>query len=333
MISQVHPGTATAIGSLPFTDPVLAATTALALQPALPAIPSLPNRSPMEAMIAQAAIGLPGVSVGPDGSLILDVRRLDPDAEPVTDLCGPGFVTLQAFLTAAAGRTRPVKWQLTGPVTLGMALERAGAPAEVAFDLALRAVRSRARALHRAIATALPKAEQLVFFDEPSFTAALLDSSPIAPDVAVDLLSSALATLGPGTCAGVHCCAEGDVAALVSAGPSVLSLPVHRGLTASAGYLAGFLEGGGWIAWGAIPTNQPLGSTVDPWWRELAGVWCDLVGAGCDPVMLRRQSLITPACGLAGHRVEQAEFVLELTNQVAVRVGEQAVATRLNVGA
>ena len=198
--------------------------------------------------------------------------------------------------------------------------------------MAVRAVRARLGPF-AAVAAALPKAEQVVFFDEPSFTAALVDSSLIAPDAAVDLLSTALAALEPDVSAGVHCCAEGDVAALVSAGPSVLSLPVHRGLTASAGYLASFLEGGGWIAWGAVPTNQPLGSTVDPWWRELGGVWCDLVGAGCDPVMLRRQSLITPACGLAGHRAEQAEFVLDLTNQLAVRVGEQAVATRLNVGA
>ena len=120
----MHSGTATAIGSLPFQDPVVASSAALTLPPGLPAIPSLPNRSPAEGMIAQGAAGLAGVSVGADGSLRFDRRRFDPEAEPLTDLDGDAFVALRSFLSAAAGHVRPVKWQLTGPVTLGMALRK-----------------------------------------------------------------------------------------------------------------------------------------------------------------------------------------------------------------
>jgi hypothetical protein len=50
-------------------------------------------------------------------------------------------------------------------------------------------------------------------------------------------------------------------------------------------------------------------------------------------VLLREQSLITPACGLAGHDEPQAAQILSLTNQLSRRVGTQALGLRLTVGA
>jgi hypothetical protein len=333
LITHLHPGTATAIGSLPHIDPSRAARFALEQQPRLPAIPSLPRRSMAESILGQAAVGVRGVSINADGSLAVDIDQLDPSATSVTDINSDSFVGLRTFLDVARGRTMPVKWQVTGPVTFGLALVAAGAPADLAFEVARVAVRSRALALHATIAAALPGAAQVVFVDEPSFGAVMHDRSPLAPDLAVDLVSGALAALEPLASTGVHCCGDADVAALIAAGPSVLSIPARRELQAVAGYLNTFLESGGWVAWGAVATNQPIGSGVDPWWRELAGIWCDLVGAGCDPVLLRRQSLLTPECGLAGHHVEQAKLVYELTNELSGKVSDQAVATRLNVGA
>jgi hypothetical protein len=84
---------------------------------------------------------------------------------------------------------------------------------------------------------------------------------------------------------------------LLQSGPQILSLPVDGGRAELAGgTLADYLERGGWIAWGAVPTDRPVGSTVDRLWRQLSLLWCDLVGAGCDPARLRTQALITPAC-------------------------------------
>ena len=91
-----------------------------------------------------------------------------------------------------------------------------------------------------------------------------------------------------------------------------------------AGHLASFLDAGGWVAWGAVPTDRPVG-TADRYWTNLSALWCSLVGQGCDPVRLRTQALVTPACGLALHDVAQAEHVLLLTNELARRVHAQAV--------
>ena len=97
--------------------------------------------------------------------------------------------------------------------------------------------------------------------------------------------------------------------------------------------LASFLESGGWVAWGAVPTSGPVGDEPDPCWRRLVGLWCELMRAGCDAGLLRRQALVTPACGLAEHGVTQAARVLRLTTQIAERVQDQAIASRLSVGA
>ena len=71
---------------------------------------------------------------------------------------------MRAFLLRRLrGRLRPaVKWQFVGPVTLGVALMRAGVPDEVAFAVAARAVRSHVAAISVGIATALPQCPQIV---------------------------------------------------------------------------------------------------------------------------------------------------------------------------
>ena len=79
--------------------------------------------------------------------------------------------------------------------------------------------------------------------------------------------------------------------------------------------------------------HRPLGSTPERLWQHLSAEWCALTQGGCDPVLLREQAIITPACGLALHGEAQADQVLRLTNQVARRLGTQTQGMRLTVGA
>ncbi|HEX9259314.1 MAG TPA: hypothetical protein VF855_07230 [Acidimicrobiales bacterium] len=318
---------------MPHTDPRQAAEFVLQHLPELPAVPTLPRRSPHEGMLAQSFVGVRGVSVDDDGELVIDPRRLDPMAQIVPDLGHPAFAGLQAFLDAAQGRTGPVKWQLTGPVTLGLALTRQGLSPNRAFDVGIRASRVLLRAVHREITKRLPGCDQVVFLDEPGMSALLRPGFPIPPDAAIDLVSGSLAAVEATTMAGIHCCGDGDWAAVLATGPAVLSMPVSSDLSKVAGYLARFLEADGWIAWGAVPTDRPVASNADRYWRELSAVWCELVQGGCDAGRLRRQSMVTPACGLAMHSPEQAGKVLALTRAVAERVAGQAVATQLSLGA
>jgi len=333
VLTTLPAGVVTAVGSLPHVDAVAAAHLVLELLPELPAIPSLPRRSPAEGMIAQAAVGIRGVHVDDDGDLVVDVDRLDPAHPVATDLDHDAFGGFRAFLDVAHGRRDPVKWQLTGPVTLGTALVQAGAPAEVAYAVAAGAVRARSRALAAAVADALPHAPQVVVLDEPALVGLGRPEFPLGPDPAADLVSGGLAGLEPTHTTGVHCCGPTDVATLLAAGPAVLSVPAGPELLAVGGTLAGLLEAGGWVAWGAVPTDRPIGGSADRFWRALAGLWCELVKVGVDPVRVRTQAILTPACGLAAHTPEQAEQVLRTTARIAARVHQQATAVRFSAGA
>lgn len=329
----VELGTPTGVGSLPHRDRDEAVAFVLAGLPELPALPSLPALDPREGMLAQAAWGLTGVAVGADGRLAVDPATLDPEA-PLGDaaLTGAPFATWQAFLAAVAGRTAPLKVQLTGPVTLAVALRRAGIVPELAVRIAGPAVRARSRALHDAVRAVAPEAPLVAVLDEPT----LVGGFPVElsdPETLIDLVSSALAFWEPHAVTGIHCCGETDWKALLQTGPRLLSVPVGAGLPAGAGALAAFLERDGWIAWGAVPTDRPLGDSASHWWRQLSAQWCELVRAGCDPVRIRCQALVTPACGLAGHRLPQAEHVLDLSRAVGMRIHDQLAGVRLSVGA
>jgi methionine synthase II (cobalamin-independent) len=285
-------------------------------------------------MIGQAAWGIAGVRVLDDGSLVLDEAKLDPGV-PLADggIGGEAFVGLRTFLDAVAERTRPIKLQLTGPVTLGLALHAAGADAPTAFAVAGAAVAQRAESILCAAATTAPLAPLVVFVDEPGLAAAMHPGFPLSANESIDLVSGALATIEPHAMTGLHCCGSADWRAVLQAGPEILSLPIDAGAVDHAGALASFLDGGGFIAWGAVPTDGPIGTSSDRLWKRLSAVWCELVQGGCDPILLRERALITPACGLAVHGLPQAQLVVSLANEVARQVENQTLGMRLTVGA
>jgi hypothetical protein len=330
--SLLPAGAATAIGSLPHRDPQSAAALVLRCLPELPAAPELPQRSPYEAMVVRWAAAIPEVHVTPDGVMHVDRTELDGAVMPQFD--PEMHAGLLAFLDAAAELTSPlprVKLQLTGPLTLGIALERAGMPQGNAFVRAVEASRTWARALEREVAQRLPDTDLVLFFDEPALVCWREDDPPVDRETATDLLSAALAA--PKCMTGVHVCGAGDVRLAFDAGPAIVAVDVSEVGVDDAFAYSRFLEAEGSIAWGAVPTDRPVGESASPLWKALLDVWCELTKRGCDPVRLRNQALVTPACGLAGHGASQAERAMLLAREIGSRVLDQAAATRLTVGA
>lgn len=325
-------GTPTGVGSLPFADEGVAAFTELQLHPELPAAPQLPRRDTRESMIQQMLVDVPGVSLRDDGRITVSRLLAPPHTD---DLDRTAWAGTLAFLTAATGREGPVKLQMTGPVTLGLALLDAGAPTAAAFAVARDVVSARIRGLLAEARRCLPHAPIVLVLDEPSMTRALHPGFPLAPEATVDMLSSALATASAEGAAmhGVHCCGPVDWSLVLHAGPDVVSMATSSDVVDDAAPLSAFLDRGGWIAWGVIPTDRPIGSRFESHWVRLNEVWKSLTAGGCDPVRLRTQSLLTPACGLAMHDEAQVPVVMRLVRQVAERVQDQAYAARMSVGA
>ncbi len=276
----------------------------LEAHPRFPAAPQLPMRTPLEGIVAQWARALPEVTIERDGSIAVRGVTNEPAVATFDADAHGGLLT---FLDAAASGRHPprVKVQIAGPLTLGVALHRSGLPVAQAFRRGGEAAHAWAIATEDLIEERLPDSALVLFFDEPALVAWRRGDAPLEHEAAIDVLSGALAA--PACPTGVHVCGAGDRRLALEAGPQVLGVEVGSDLVDDAEALARHLDADGWIAWGAVPTDRPVGESVDPLWRALVGVWCELTRHGCDPVRLRTQSIVTPACGLAGHGPSQAE--------------------------
>lgn len=340
---SIRPGASFGVGSLPHRS-VSAALDFVWSSTLIPTIPSLPRRSPAEAMVPQALVGIEGVSVGQYGGIAVDLAALDVNAPVVTDLSAEAFTGFAAFLETFAVRRRNdtthVKWQFVGPVTLALALERAGVEPERALPLALRTVRGHLTSLQEAVREACGPVTQIVVLDEPSFAEALEPGSGLDGVDIVDTVSGALAAVWAEHLSGVHCCARTDWGALLATGAQVISVPVpapsdtaaRAAMVDAASRIADHLEHGGRIAWGSVRTDGPVSVTVERPWRNLMETMCDLVRAGVDPLALRKRCFVTPECGLASHTDDLAVRVMALAGEVGERVRQQSTASRLTLG-
>ena len=341
---ELRSGLATSVGPLPIGEPELAARAALAAQPEMPTVPS--SGAGRTSLLAQAVDGLDGVCAAPSGLLQLDERF---DADAALELAasgalqlGPAFDGLRAFLSQleAAGPEGPraLRVALVGPVSLALALRAAGVPLGEARRVAGAVVTHRAGALLSAVRRHLPDHTVLVCMNEPGLIGGMHPTFPLSPTETLDLLTPVIDRLDRHRRAGrlligAHVPGRTDWDVVISSGVSILSLPVAPGLGGWAASLGGFLDRGGRIAWGAVPVDQPLGTSEELLWRRLSALWCELVGEGLDPLVLRSRSLVSPVDGLGHFGVPQAELALGLVESISIRVGRQAVAARLSLGA
>jgi hypothetical protein len=337
-------GLATSVGSLPAADAEGAVRLALDAQPAFPTVPTWGGVE--SSLLAQAVEGLEGVSVQPPGLLHVDTAvaaGLDADVQRTSAVGdrvdGPSFEQLHRFLaTIEAVPSVGVRVGVLGPVTLALALRAAGVAEAPATALAASLVRRRARAVLGAVRAVLGDGVVFVCASEPGLIGAMHPTFPLTPTQVADLLDPFVQGLDEHPRAGdlligVHVPGRTDWETIVSTGVSVISTPVERSLVGAAGTLSGFLDRGGRIVWGAVPVDQPLGTSEELLWRRLSALWCELVGEGLDPLTLRSRSLVGPADGLGHFGVTQAERVLELTESLSTRIRRQAIGARLTLGA
>jgi hypothetical protein len=332
-VDVIAPCSTMGVGSLPHRDAATAAEFAWTTT-TIPTLPTLPRRSPAEGMIAQALVGIEGVTVGQYGGINVDTQVLERDVPTTVDFLADAFGGYRAFFEAARREpvrvaTPVVKWQCVGPVTLGNAFRRVGLAAPVAFSLSLRAVRAHIRAVQRQMEEVFPLARQLVVLDEPALTSPMFDDIGMSSDDLVDLVSGALAVIGHEHLSGVHCCGDLDWPVLFSVGSSVISVPVPSDealdqLLTHSSRLAEMLKRGGMIAWGVVRTDGPIAQTPERAWRRLSDVWSSLAAAGLDRELLQSHSFFSPACGLGTHTDDVARHVFELLSEVAGRALQQA---------
>lgn len=338
-------GLATAIGSLPHTDPKEACDLVLRYLPEIPIWPQLPRRSFRENMYAQFSEGFPGVVLDGDRisidrsrpaeetleGLYTDYLAENRDAFAISDSYAAG---LQTFLSLGSrlGNPTAVKGQVTGPVSWGLGVTDEGRrPAlydEVLADALAKHLRMKAAWQEKALQALCPNT--IIFMDEPymaSFGSAFVS---LSREKVLALWGEVLG--GIQGLRGLHCCGNTDWSVVLSAPIDILSFDAYdygQTLSLYPEEVRRFLGRGGIIAWGIVPTQEePLGKEdLESLLARLEEAMGFLERKGMPRERLLRQSLITPACGLGSLSPQAAARALELTAALS-----QALRKRVAVG-
>lgn len=325
---------ATGIGSVPFPEAPQAVAAILEHLPEMPFWPQLVKRGFIEDMISQGAGGLPLatrnpkrqiVEVGPGGReealVTFYEAALAGDLAPfaLTPEEAPGFFTL---LEAAAQAPPPgpafLKGQVVGPVTFALSVKSPDGKA-VLFDPELNQAYTQGLGLKAAWQAARIREtgrQAVVFFDEPALTGFGSAFMPISREEVINQLTAAIVAAketGP-LWVGVHCCGNTDWSMLLETPLDILSFDSYGFFETLKLYkkaLDQFLNRGGRLAWGLIPTS-PLApaAEVDSFWDRWLSQIQELVALGFDRQLICQQSLLTPACGLGYLEPEAAAATL-----------------------
>jgi len=342
-------GLATSVGALPFgsgEDPSAdALELVLELQPAFPTAPS--SGTVDHSLLAQAVAGLGGVEVAPPGLVRLVGGPAASRPEPVApiDTAGDAYGPFRSFVAALPAHREQVgsgfvgaRVGVLGPVSLALALRAAGVDIDDATRLAGPLVAARAAEVLGALRATMPDDVAAIVLSEPGLIGAMHPTFPLAPSQVLDLLIPVVDALDRHPLAGelligAHVPGRTDWETIICSGVSLVSTPAEESVLGWAGALSRFLDDGGRVVWGAVPVDQPLGTGEELLWRRLSAMWCQLVGEGLDPLLLRSRSLTGPVDGLGHFGPTQAERALQLVDSLAVRVRRQAIGARLSLGA
>jgi hypothetical protein len=308
----------------------------------LPSVPVLAR--PARSLVAQALTAIDGVECAAGGGIRMVARDIGVIPDLAASVDAPEMEALRAGLghwpaaVSACPGIQGLRVDMVGPVTLGLALADAGVALPVALDAARVVCAERAEAVLAAVRGVEPDRTALLVMSEPRLVGAMHPTFRLAVREVRSLLDpvvDALDRVGAGSplLIGIHVPGRSDWQTIISSGVSFLSMPPEAGLLGWAPAVQALLDNGGFVAWGAVPVDRPLGTSEELLWRRLSAVWSDLVGAGVDPDLLRQRCLISPSDGLGRFSVDQVPRVMCLVDALAERVRRQAIGTRRPVGA
>ncbi|OAT81818.1 hypothetical protein [Desulfotomaculum copahuensis] len=346
-------GLATGIGSLPYLEPGQALPLIFSHLPQIPHWPQLPRRGGREGFVFQflnplLAAGLLSIE---DGRAFFD------DSHPAWPERLTDFYTtylaaeagdekaLQAFAfprEAAAGfyafldyirshgtgEAHYFKGHLAGPLTIAFQLKnRAGRLAYYEEQLRELVVKTLAmHALWQAKTLAGAGRPAIIFVDEPAVSVyGQSNYITVTRQMIRDDLNAVFeAVRRAGALTGVHSCAAVDWSLLTGCDLDIINLDAYNfgaSLFPYARELNAFLQQGGVLAWGVVPTaEEAYCEDANSLLKRLSGYWDGLCRRGVDRGLLQRQAIITPACGTGLLPGELAGRIYALNREVAHKV-------------
>jgi len=344
-MERIPPYLATGIGSFPHGDERAVFRLILENFPDIPFWPQFPNRSFLEGMVVQYSEGFPSLrlnereqkvwvdtSEGFDREVEKFYQWIEQgDLEPfrISDDFARGLRLLKdPCLEGNLEKVKYIKGQVTGPITFGLSLTDQK-KRSIFYDPTLREILIRhlsfkARWLEERFHRLLPGVRTIIFFDEPALSSLGSAFSGLNQEDVIQSLNECFHAVKG--LKGIHCCGNTDWAVLLSTKLDILSFDAYGYLENLSLYpreLKNFLERGGVLAWGIVPTSEDVQKedTQSLLSRFRKGVEV-LSKGGIDPILLKRV-ILTPSCGTASLSAPLAEKVFELTSEVSKRLREK----------
>ncbi len=331
----------TGVGSMPHKKADAACRFVAKTLASAPFWPQLPQRAYKENMYAQYSEEFPGFQIDEaEKKMWVDTGRLvaelesfyekvlndDLDAFAITKEYAEGLYVMPGILKDRSSPLPIYKGQVTGPVSMGLTVtdenRRAIIYNEVAEDVVIKTVAMKAKWLEARMRETVPADRYLMFYDEPymvSFGSAYLN---MTHDQVVAYLNECFE--GVSCMTGVHCCGNTDWSVILDTSVDVVNFDAYEfgvGLTLYDRHLRKFLDRGGILAWGIVPTSEAVrGEDYKSLTARLEELLKRLEVKGFDRKEVLRQSMITPSCGTGSLTIALAEEIFTKTVETANHV-------------
>ena len=337
----------TGIGSFPHQDEKEVFRLILNNFPDIPFWPQLPKRSFLESMVIQYSEGFPSLKwnereqkVWVDTSQGIDeeiekfyqrVERNELEPFQITENFAKGWRFLKELSsTDQRDKIKYIKGQITGPITFGLALKDQEGKSifydPTLRDILIKHLSLKAQWMERRFHDLFPGIPTILFFDEPSlssFGSAFMSLNREEATHSLNECFDAVKGLK-----GTHCCGNTDWSVLLTTNLDILSFDAYGYLETLSLYpkeLKAFLERGGILAWGIVPTSEAiLKEDAQSLVRSFRTGVETLSKKGIDQTLLQRV-ILTPSCGTASLTIPLAEKVCQLTAEVSKRLREKGL--------
>ena len=299
----------TAMGIMPHRNVEQALRVALSLD--IPFWPQLPKVSIYEDMYVQTSQNFPGIAVDFDKERLkfdtsrfeqeLDAYFVKMDVPETFALTAQYSVVFHKFLSRELQGYKSIRGQVTGPVSFGFkVLDENLKPIiyndevrTVLFDF----IQKKANIQYRALKERNPNA--FVWLDEPGLGYVFSGLSGYNEQQAKEHYHDFIEGLEGSK--GLHLCAEVNLPYLLELGVEILSFDAYQiGFMPKeyAGNVAAFIEKGGIISWGIVPTESTVLAKHTPKTlaTTLSGYW-EVVSQNTDLSLnqIAMQALVAPA--------------------------------------
>jgi hypothetical protein len=328
----------TAMAVMPHTDVDRALEVALSTD--IPFWPQLPNYNYYEDMYVQASEHFPGIVLDMEKRTLrfsmdkfvaeLEEAMAHFDEPEYFDISDTYSAVYKRFLELDLSKRPAIRGQLEGPISFGFnVVDENDRP--ILFDDTVRPFMVEFMAKRVNIQLQRLKkinSNAFMFVDEPGLQflfSAMSGYSDIAARGDMDLFFSMIERPR-----GVHLCGNPDWDFLLGLDLDILSLDVYSNgeiFSSYASSIKKFLDRGGTLVWGIVPTNfEPFeNETMESLEKRLQWIWKTLEKSGLETPFLLSRSLLSPAtcCLINPDKEKTVEKGFKMIQELSDRLREK----------